>query len=58
MVYVYYKRLFDPDLSLAEVEHRVSINSYFIISGLVFRFLMHIHAMRLLPNLGHFVITT
>ena len=56
--YAYYKKLFDPDDTLHQVEHHMSMNSYFIISALVFRFLMHIHAMRLLRGIGHFVITT
>ena len=56
--YAYYKKMFDPDDTLQQVEHHTNMNSYFIISALVFRFLMHIHAMRLLRGIGHFVITT
>ena len=32
--------------------------NFFLVIGLVFRFVMHIHALRLLPGIGHFVITT
>ena len=32
--------------------------NFFLVIGLVFRFVMHIHALRLFPGIGHFVITT
>ena len=31
---------------------------YCLVFGMVFRFIMHIHSMRLMPGIGHFVITT
>ena len=32
--------------------------TYFLIISMIFRFVMHIHSLRLLPGIGHFVITT
>ena len=40
------------------LDELLELSRYVLVICLVFRFIMHIHAMRLFPGIGHFVITT
>ena len=58
-----YVIIYNLDMQVATYFHLnrsfvLEVARYILVIGLVFRFILHIHSMRLIPGIGHFIITT